>query len=127
MIIVAKDVLVHRFVPDEGAPSAAVRVAHRTERVEVINEDTVSPRDNLRLALKTLVQKLNPHPDHIGTPKLYLFDEVTLKLPESTQDGKITEMTWNFTRHHWQYYVECRNSHASGTYDFADLQLFEEA
>ncbi|QDT04747.1 hypothetical protein K227x_31420 [Rubripirellula lacrimiformis] len=127
MHLVSKDILIHRFVPDDGAPTAAVRVTHRTERKDAICNATISPHDNLRTAMAELVEKLNPHPDHIGRPKLLMFDEVTLKLPESTQDGLITEMLWNFTRSQWQYFVKCRNDHASGVYDFADLQLFEEA
>ncbi|TWU47071.1 C2 domain-containing protein [Rubripirellula reticaptiva] len=126
MQLIARDVLIHRFVPDEGEPSTAVRVTHRTNRTEVINEETVSPRDNLRRALAELVAILNPHPDHIREPRLQLFDEVTLKLPESTQDGRILEMKWNFTSREWFYFVECRNTHASGEYVIADLQLFEE-
>ncbi len=126
MQLVARDVIVHRFIPDDGSESTAVRITHRSDRTTCINEETLSPRDNLRRAIARLLDELNPNPDHIGRSQLFLFDDVTLKLPNSTQDGQIREMKWNFTTRQWQYFVECRNAHASGEYDFADLQLFEE-
>ncbi len=127
MQLFSDDVLIHRFVPDDGNSCAAVRVTHRTEHTEVVNEETVCPRENLRRSLRQLLAALNPHPDHIGRPALYLHDDVIVLLPTATHDGKIVKMMWDFTTREWQYFVACKNHNASRWYVLADLELFEEA
>jgi hypothetical protein len=124
--LLATDIEIHAFTPDDGTESAAIKVVHRTERQEVVNNETDSQSVNLRRALQRLVATMNPNPDHIPLPKLTLFDPVRVKLPESVHDGEIARISWDYTREEWKYFVECPNQNVSTWYVAADLDLLEE-
>ena len=117
------EVVIHRFVPDDENDCAAVRVTHKASRTQVINDDTVSQRENLRRAMTILCEKINPNPAHIEPPGYMMFDQVKVRLPDSLHEGEITKILWDFTPSRWKYYVDCHNDHLSRWYDADDLTL----
>lgn len=121
------DFQIRRFFPDDGSTSAAIKLLHRTDQAEVMCDQTPCPVENLRRAVAKMTSDLNPNPATIREPSLLLFDEVTVKLPESTQFGRITRAAWDFKCAQWNYFVQCQNDHSSAWYELADLQLFKEA
>ena len=121
MQLLAHDIVIHAFVPDDGSDSAAIRVIHRTSRQEAISNDTDSQWHNFRSALYELLALMNPNPDHIPVPKLVLFDHVRVRLPQSVHEGQVTRLSWDFTRSEWQYYVQCPKEVVSTWYIGADL------
>ena len=124
--LLATDIAIHAFTPDDGTESAAIKVVHRTAHEEVVNNETPSQRENLRRALAQLVASMNPNPDHIPAPKLILFDRVRVRLPESVHEGEVARISWDFTRGEWKFYVECPNHLVSTWYVLADLDLLED-
>lgn len=120
------DILIHAFTPDDGSESAAVKVSHKTMREEVVNNETISPRHNLRLALFQLVEKMNPNPANIPNPRLVPFDHVQVNLPQSVHEGEVTRLSWDFPRREWRYFVECPNRAVSTWYVLADLDQVDE-
>ncbi len=123
MHLLADDILIHAFTPDDGSQSAAIKIAHRTSRQEVVNRDTGSQVENCRRALQQLVASMNPNPEHIPAPKLILFDQVRVRLPESVHEGKIQRISWDFPRNEWKFFVECPKQVVSNWYVAADLDL----
>lgn len=126
MQLIAEDIAIHLFTPDDGSESAAIKVVHRTNHQEAVNNDTESQRDNLRGALKQLIASMNPNPDHIPPPQLLLFDRVRVNLPQSTHDGQVVRVSWDFPRLEWRYFVECPQQVVTGWYVEADLELMDE-
>jgi hypothetical protein len=124
--LLAEDIVVHAFTPDDGSQSNAIKVVHRTSRQEVVNADTNSQKENLRRALHRLIESMNPNPEHIPRPKLLLFDRVQVNLPESVHGGQIAQISWDFPRNEWEYYVECPQAVVSTWYVAADLELLED-
>lgn len=122
MELIAEDIVVHSFVPDDGSSSSAIKVQHRTTRQEYSNSDTDSQRENMRRAMRQLIEAMNPNPDLIPQPILLPFDRVRVKLPESTHDGLIERISWDFPREEWKYFVQCGHDGASSWYADADLQ-----
>lgn len=121
MQVRADDIAIHAFTPSDGSESAAVKVVHRQSGKEAVNESTASPRDNLRLALLDLIGELNPSPEEIPPPAIVLFDRVRVNLPQSFHDGEVKDLTWDYTRAEWRYFVECSESKVTNWYVAADL------
>ncbi len=119
------EVVIHRFVPNDGNNCSAVKVVHKTSRSEVLNDDTVSQRENLRRAMTILCNKINPNPAHIESPRYMMFDHVKVRLPQSFHEGDIVKIHWDFTPSRWKYYVDCHNEHISAWYDADDLRIEE--
>ncbi len=126
MQLLAEDISIHAFVPDDGGDSAAIKVLHRTSRQEAISGDTDSQWHNFRRALIELLGKINPNPDHIPLPKLVLHDRVRVTLPQSVHEGQITRLSWDFPRSEWQYFVKCPNEAVSTWYIGADLTWLDQ-
>ncbi len=126
MHLIAEDIAIQLFTPDDGSESAAIKVVHRTSKKEAVNNDTVSQRDNLRRALLQLIASMNPNPDHISPPQFLLFDKVRVSLPQSAHDGQVVRVSWDFPRSEWRYFVECPKHVVTGWYVAADLDLLEE-
>ena len=126
MQVLAEDIAIHAFEPDDGGESSAVRVLHRTMRQEAINSDTNSQWHNFRAALRELLAKINPNPDHIPASKLLLYDHVRVSLPQSVHEGQITRLSWDFRRTEWQYFVKCPNEAVTTWYIGADLTWLDE-
>ena len=126
MQLAAQDISVFAFAPDDGSDSAAVKVLHRTARHEVINNETASQVQNFRHALVALFEMMNPNPDHIPVPGLMIYDPVRVTLPQSIHEGQITEISWDFKRSEWKYFVKCPNEVVSTWYVGADLQVLGE-
>jgi len=124
--LIAEDIAIQLFTPDDGSESAAIKVVHRTSHKEAVNNDTVSQRDNLRRAVKQLIASMNPNPEHIPPPSFLLFDRVRVKLPQSTHDGRVVRVSWDFPRSEWRYFVECPKQVVTGWYVAADLDLLDE-
>lgn len=125
MQLLASDILIHAFTPDDGSSSAAIKIVHRTGRQEVINHDTDSQRENLRRAVLAMVAKLNPNPELIPPPALLLFEQVRVHLPQSVHEGQIARISWDFARGEWTYFVECASPLVSTWYVQADLSVLE--
>ncbi|MDA8743512.1 hypothetical protein N9N28_02660 [Rubripirellula amarantea] len=125
MEINAEDIAIRLFVPDDQSESAAIKLTHKKNREEVIYDQTISQRENLRRALKALCERMNPHPDHIEAPALFLYDDVRIHLPESVHQGVITKQSWDYVAKRWKYFVDCHNHTISAWYDFDDLILDE--
>lgn len=126
MQLLAQEISIHAYSPDDGSDSAAIKVLHRTSRQEAISNDTDSQWHNFRRALQALIAQMNPNPDHIPPPRLILFDQVRVNLPQSVHEGKITKLSWDFARTEWQYFVECPNAAVSTWYILADLHWLDE-
>ncbi len=120
------DIIIHTFTPDDGSESAAVKVVHRTGREQVIVNDTPSQLDNLRQVISKLCSKINPNPKHISLPKMFPFDKVQIHLPESTQRGEITKISWDFPNKEWRFYVVSPKEVATNWYIGADLTFRPE-
>jgi hypothetical protein len=119
--LLADEIAIHAFIPDDGSESAAVKITHRTSQHEVINHDTNSQWHNFRHGLFALIASINPNPDHIPPPKLVLFDHVRVNLPQSVHEGQITRLSWDYARSEWQYFVQCPKEVVSTWYIAADL------
>ena len=126
MELIADDIAVHLFVPDDGSESASVKVLHRPSHQEVVSDDGVSQYENMRTALFELIQMINPNPDQIRKPKFVLFDPVSIRLPDTVHDGKITRLSWDFVSKEWKYYVQCPQRAVTQWYFAADLGLLED-
>lgn len=126
MQLLAEDISIHLFAPDDGTESAAIKVVHRTNHKQFVNNDTLSKRENLRRALRQMIAALNPNPDHIPLPPLLLFDRVRVNLPQSTHDGQVVRINWDFPRSEWRYFVECPKEVVSDWYVAADLDLMDD-
>ncbi len=120
------DITIQLFSPYDGSESAAIKVVHRHSGKEVVNDSTLSQRDNLRHAMRELVGLINPDPDSIVMPELTLFDRVKVQLPQSVHDGEVRDLSWDYTRAEWKYFVECSAPKVTNWYVRADLQLHEE-
>lgn len=125
--LIADDISVHAFSPDDGSQSAAIKVKHRTSHHQVINNDTASQRENLRRGLRDLLASMNPNPDRIPDSKLMLFDSVRVLLPQSVHVGEIRRISWDFNSHEWKYFVECPNRAVTTWYVGADLEQVDES
>ena len=123
MHLKSSEIKVDRFRRDDDMPSGAIRIHHRHSDNLIGNNDTNAPRENLRRGLTELVERLNPSPDKITNPNFYPFDDVILQLAESTQEGKIDAIDFDFKTKRWKYRVVCRQRHADGDYDAGDLEL----
>jgi hypothetical protein len=108
---------------DDDHPSTAIRVEHRHSGSVVENNDTNSPRENLRRALASLVKQTNPKPSVVTSPNFFPFDLVIVRMPESTQQGFVRGIDFDYKIRRWKYDVACNQSHADGVYDAADLDL----
>lgn len=126
MELLADDLSVHVFEPDDGSQSAAIKVVHRGSQQEVINQDTPYQRENMRNGLLELITLINPSPDQIRTPPLVLFDEVSVRLAETIHDGVITRIAWDFVTKEWNYYVECQMRAVTQWYQAADLERYDD-
>ena len=126
MELIADDIAIHVFVPDDGSESAAVKVVHRPSQQEVVNDESASQRDNMRTGLFDLIQLINPNPDHIRRPKLLLFDPVSVRLPDTVHDGEITRLAWDFVSKEWKYYVQCSQRAVTQWYFAADLERLDD-
>lgn len=126
MQIRSDDIVIHAFTPSDGSESAAIKIVHRKSGKEIVNDSTASKRDNFRHAMLDLVQAINPSPNEITTPELILYDEVRVRLPQTFHDGKVTDLTWDYTSLEWRYFVECSESKVTNWYVMADLQLRDE-
>ena len=126
MQIRSEDIAIHAFTPSDGSPSAAIKVVHRQTGKEVVNDASESQRTNLRNAIRDLVKAMNPSPEQIRPPELVLFDQVRVNLPNTFHQGEITDLTWDFTRGEWNYFVECSEKKVSDRYVVADLELQED-
>ncbi len=120
------EIAIHAFTPSDGSESAAIKVIHRPSGKEAVNDTTESQLTNLRKAVGDLVASMNPHPDQISAPELVLFDRVRVNLPQSIHDGEINDMTWDYTRSEWKFFVECSEHKVSNWYVLADLNLRED-
>jgi hypothetical protein len=123
MELIADDISVFLFVPDDGSNSTAVKVVHRPSHRQVIEGASGSQCENFRQGLFELMQLLNPNPDQIRVPRFAPFDLVTVKLPETVHDGKITRLAWDFVSKEWKYYVQCPQRAVTQWYFAADLRL----
>lgn len=126
MELIADDFAVHLFIPDDGSPSASIKVVHRPSHLEVVCSETPSQYRNLRCGLFELIQAINPSPDQIRAPRFVLFDPVSVRLPDTVHDGKITRISWDFVSREWKYYVQCAQRAVTQWYFAADLSLLDE-
>jgi hypothetical protein len=126
MELIADDIAIHVFVPDDGSESAAIKVVHRPSHQEVVNGETVSQRNNMRTGLFELIQLINPNPDHILKPRFVLFDPVSVRLPDTVHDGEITRLAWDFVSKEWKYYVQCPQRAVTQWYFAADLERLDD-
>lgn len=126
MELIADDIAIHVFVPDDGSGSAKVKVVHRPSHQEVINNESDSQRDNMRTGLLELIQMINPNPNNIRKPKLVLFDQVKVRLPDTVHDGEITRQAWDFVSKEWKYYVQCPKRAVTQWYFLADLDRLDD-
>jgi len=126
MQLLAHEISIHALTPYDGSTSAAIKVVHRTLRDEATNDDTASQKENLRRAVRQLIQSMNPNPEHITIPSLVIFDSVQVQLPESYHDGRIERIRWDFTRREWKYFVACHRKFVSAWYELADLQPLDD-
>ncbi|MFK8112854.1 MAG: hypothetical protein AB8B91_11660 [Rubripirellula sp.] len=126
MELIAQDISVHAFTPSDGSESAAIKVVHRTSLQQAVNQDTPSQVHNMRKAIAQLIDAMNPNPDHIPPPSLLLFDKVNIELPQSTHNGEITKIAWDFKREEWKFYVESTKTVVSNWYVAPDLKLRED-
>jgi hypothetical protein len=126
MQLIAQEISIHALTPYDGSTSAAIKVVHRTLRDEATNDDTASQKENLRRAVRQLIQSMNPNPEHITIPSLVIFDSVRVQLPNSHHDGQIKKIAWDFTRREWKYFVACHRRVVSAWYELADLQSLED-
>lgn len=126
MQIRADDILIHAFTPSDGSESAAIKVVHRQSGAEIINDATDSPRENLRGALMELVMAMNPAPDQITAPTFALFDHVRVNLPQSIHQGDVRDLTWDYTRSEWKYFVQCPETKVTNWYVAADLDSIDD-
>lgn len=122
----SEDIVVKAFTPSDGSVSAAIKVVHRPSGKEAVNSSTDSQRANLRNAILDLIMSLNPAPDQIRPPSLLPFDHVRVNLVSTFHDGEITDLTWDFPRTEWKYFVECSEQKVTNRYVDADLQLLED-
>lgn len=125
MEIRAGDMLIKKFEPDDDSESAAIKLQHKPSQTEVINEDTVSQRENLRRAVLAMIDVMNPKPGRIKMPRLLIFDQVKVHMPQVTHDGEISKQAWDFVTSQWKYFVDCHNAHLNAWYFSADLDLDE--
>ena len=58
MQLLANEIKIFAFTPDDGSESAAIRVVHRTNQEEFINNETTSQRENLRRGLLEMVASI---------------------------------------------------------------------
>jgi len=121
MELIADDIAIHVFVPDDASDSAKVKVVHRQSHQEVVNSESGSQRDNMRTGLLELIQMINPNPNNIRKPRLVLFDLVTVRLADTVHDGEITRQAWDFVSKEWKYYVQCPQRAVTQWYFAADL------
>lgn len=126
MHLKTQDLKVERYQREDGVPSAAIRLTHRHVDHSIENNETDSPRENLRRALATLAAEINPNPATITKPSFYPHDEVLLRLPESIQEGVVVGIDFDFKVKRWKYDLACKQSHADGEYDAADLEARTE-
>ena len=124
--LLAQDIAIHAFTPSDGSESAAIKVIHRTSQQQAVNDDTPSQVDNLRHALAQLIASMNPNPDHIPAPDLLLFDKVQINLPQSTHEGEITKISWDFTCNEWKFFIESSKDVVSAWYVSPDLERIDE-
>lgn len=125
MEIRASDMLIKLFEPDDQSESAVIKLQHKPSQTEVINAETVSQRENLKRAVRNLIDQMNPKPDKIKQPPYVLFDQVKVHMPDTIHDGEIARQTWDFVSSQWKYFVDCHNSHVNAWYFSADLDLDE--
>jgi hypothetical protein len=123
MQLLSQDLAVHAFTPADGSQSAAIKLVHRVTQQQVVVDQTPSQVDNLRKAIKKLITSMNPNPDLIPLPDLLPFDKVKISLPQTTHDGEITKINWDFKTNEWKYYVESPKEVVTNWYVAADLQL----
>lgn len=126
MQIRADDIAIHAFTPSDGSESAAIKVVHRQSGKEVINDSTPAQRTNLRHAVLELVMGMNPSPDQICAPLILLFDRVRVNLAQSFHDGQVMDLTWDYKRAEWKYFVECNESKVTNWYVAADLDVLDD-
>ncbi len=126
MELIADDIAVHLFVPDDGSETASIKVVHRPSHQEVVCNETGSQYDNMRTGLFELIQLINPNPDQIRKPKFVMFDPVSVRLPSTVHDGKITRLSWDFVSKEWKYYVQCPQRAVTQWYFAADLSLLDD-
>jgi hypothetical protein len=118
-----RELKVEQYHPADNHPSAAMRIEHRHSGSVIENNDTNSPRENLRRALSRLMELTNSNPTAVTSPNFFPFDIVIVRMPESTQEGYVRGIDFDYTIKRWKYDVACNQSHASGIYDAADLDL----
>ncbi len=126
MQIRSEDIAIHAFTPSDGSPSAAIKVVHRHSGKEIVNDVTPSQHANLRNAMIELIKVMNPVPEQIPAPAFVPFDRVRVRLPKTFHDGEVRDLTWDFTREEWNYFVECSEQKVSNRYVDADLQLLHD-
>ena len=126
MELVADDIAVHLFIPDDGSVSAKIKVVHRPSHQEVVSNETSSQRHNTRTGLFELIQMINPNPNQIRKPRFVLFDPVSVRLPDTVHDGEITRQAWDFVSKEWKYYVQCPQRAVTQWYFAADLDCTDE-
>ena len=126
MELIATDFAIHVFDPDDGSESAAVKVVHRPSHQEVVNDETMSQWDNMRSGLFQLIELINPNRDQIRQPRLVLFDTVSVRLAETTHEGEVTRISWDFVSKEWKYYVQCSQRAVTQWYFIADLDLIDD-
>jgi len=126
MELIADDISVHLYEPDDGSESVAIKVIHRPSHQEIVNDQTVSQYDNMRAGLFQLVQLINPNPDKIRQPRFMLFDQVSVRLPDTVHDGEIRRIAWDFVTKEWKYYVQCKQRAVTQWYFAADLSLLDD-
>lgn len=126
MQLLAEEISIQAFTPSDGTESAAIKVIHRTSQQQVVNDDTPSQVDNLRAALGQLVKSMNPNPDNIPQPSFLPFDKVKISLPQTTHEGEVTRISWDFTCSEWKFYVESTKEVVTAWYVAPDLQLLED-
>ena len=126
MELIANDIAIHLFVPDDGSESARVKVVHRPSHQEVVNQDSDIQRQNLRSGLFELISLINPSPNQIRKPRFVLYDAVSVRLPDTVHDGEITRLAWDFVSKEWKYYVQCPQRAVTQWYFAADLDLLDD-
>ncbi len=126
MQIRAEDIVIHSFTPSDGSSSSAIKILHRPSHEEVVNDSTESEVVNLRSAILELIASMNPTPDTIPPPPLLPFDRVRVILPGSYQVGEVADLTWDYPRSEWNYFVRCGDKRASHDYVIEDLELRDD-
>ena len=126
MQVTSEEITIHAFTPDDGSESSAIKVVHRASQQTCVYDGTPSQLENLRRAMISLMETLNPNPDHIKPSKLVMYDRVRIQLPQSVHVGRISKLSWDFTSSEWKYYVDCHNDVVSAWYVLADLERIEE-